>query len=190
MTCSKVSITVDLRRETLRRKSLAKDIMRQMWKSLWRHQNISSLTKIRIYTARVLLYTWPLPATHAKEFRLPCPAPCSRYPLAEHITQRFGTVHYNHHSNVWCWRSAVYDSSAISCACRRTILYGSSTSSIPELGTGEDHANDQTRWKDVVMEDLCHTPPTRSRRWPKTEPTADTDAHCGLNALLTLDVDR
>ena len=70
---SKVNTNGDLRQETLRRRALANDILRRLWKPLWRHRNISDRTKMRIYNAcvlSVLLYgseTWPLSATHAKE---------------------------------------------------------------------------------------------------------------------------
>ena len=69
---SKINYKGDISTEISRRKGLASSTLRKLWQPLWRHRNISTRTKMRIYNAcvlSILLYgseTWPLSATLAK----------------------------------------------------------------------------------------------------------------------------
>ena len=68
---STVTDNGDLKPEILHRRALAASALQSLWKPLWRHQNISRKTKLRIYNSAVLsilLYgseTWPLNKTLA-----------------------------------------------------------------------------------------------------------------------------
>ena len=69
---SKISRRGGIQHETSRRIALASDILRRLWRPLWKHRNIKIRTKMRIYNAcvlSVLLYgseTWPLSASLAR----------------------------------------------------------------------------------------------------------------------------
>ena len=69
---SKIHRSGDILQEVTRRKALAGDIFRRLWRPLWKHRNITNRTKFRIYNAcvlSVLLYgseIWALSPTLAK----------------------------------------------------------------------------------------------------------------------------
>ena len=68
---STLSKTGDLPPEIDRRRGIAGDAMKKLWRPLWKHRHIARATKMRIYNAlitSILLYgaeTWPLNFTLA-----------------------------------------------------------------------------------------------------------------------------